>query len=75
MKLKVYLAECDMKVNELAQIMEIDRSYLSCIMNGRKRPGRKLIKKFREITNEKVTAEDFKPRTRMTLTELADSYR
>ena len=51
-KIKRYRLETDMTQCELAKILEIDRTYLSQVENGKKQASRNLINKLVELTGE-----------------------
>lgn len=57
MNLRVYLAEKNMRVNELSELLDINHCYLSRIVNGF-RPGRKLARNIEKATEGKVTAAE-----------------
>jgi len=54
MKLKVYLAEIGMTLKDFSELLEINHRYLSRIMNGHIKPGRRLAADISRLTDGKV---------------------
>lgn len=57
MDLREYLYREDMTVTKLAEIVDCNKSYLSCVKKKRKKPGKKLAKYIERATEGKVTAD------------------
>lgn len=58
MKLRVYLAEHNMKVKELSTLLECSQAYLSRILHGHVKPSKRLWNDIRRVTNNQVTLEE-----------------
>ncbi len=54
MKLKSYLAEIGMTVKDFSSLVECNYRYLSRIMNGHIKPGKRLAKEIEDITGGQV---------------------
>lgn len=54
MKLKEYLANIDMTLKDFSEIIDRNPCYLSSVINGYKKPGKKLVKEVKAITEGKV---------------------
>lgn len=54
MKLKVYLATIDMTLKDFSELVGCDRRYLSRIMNGHVKPGKRLAKDVFQLTDGQV---------------------
>lgn len=61
MNLRVYLAIENMKVKELGALIDYAPSYISGVMNGKFKPGKKFIKSVEKATNGKVIILDPEP--------------
>lgn len=66
MNLKSYLAEIHMTIIEFAQIIDANPGYLSRIINGHKKPGKRLAKEIERVTDGVVMVPEdgFEPRCR-----------
>lgn len=54
MKLKVYLAEIGMTVKDFSALLDCNYPYMSRIVNGHRKPGRRLAKEIVDMTDGKV---------------------
>jgi hypothetical protein len=54
MKMKVYLADIGMTAKDFCCLIECDYPYFSRIMNGHRRPGKRLAREIEKITDGKV---------------------
>lgn len=60
MKLKAYLAEIGMSAKDFSVLIECNYRYLSLIMNGHLKPGKRLAKDIEELTDGHVSATEYK---------------
>lgn len=58
MKLKDYLTTYSIGQSKLSRILGVSQAHVSNILKGRKSPSIQLIKRIREATKGKVTADD-----------------
>lgn len=54
MNLRVYLATKNMQVKEFGKLIDYAPQYVSGVMSGKKKPGRKFIKSVERATEGKV---------------------
>lgn len=58
MDLREFLFRKRMTVTEFSKQLDCNRSYLSDIMHGSKKPGKRLAKEIERLTDGQVKAED-----------------
>lgn len=58
MDLREYLFRNRMTVTEFGKKIDCSRSYLSTIINGAQKPGKRLAKEIERATNGEVTTKD-----------------
>ena len=59
MKLKDWITENMIKTYPLATRLEISKSYLYYILDGKRKPGKELMEKIKVLTKGKVRPKDF----------------
>ena len=57
MKLRDYLLQQGIKQEDFADLLDVGRTHLSCIINNKRRPGKKLARRIEEATNGAISAE------------------
>lgn len=57
MNLKAYLAESNMTMKSFADLLGINQRYMSRIMNGHIKPGKRLERDIHTLTEGKVALE------------------
>ena len=55
-----YIATTDKNQKQIASELGISESYLSKILNGRRTPSIKMLHRIKDMTEGKVTIDDFK---------------
>jgi len=58
MDLREYLYQKRMKIKDFSQILEYDRSQVTQVIGGKRKPGRKMIMRIERATEGLVTKED-----------------
>lgn len=58
MELREYLFRKRKSVTEFAKEIDYERTHISAIMSGRKKPGKKVARAIEKATNGEVTAEE-----------------
>lgn len=58
MKLKTYLADIEMTAKDFSSLLGCNAQYISMIMNGHKKPGKRLAKDIEDLTDGKVMLLD-----------------
>jgi len=54
MKLKCYLADIGMTMKDFSQLVQCNHRYMSRIMNGHAKPGKRLARDIEELTDGQV---------------------
>jgi hypothetical protein len=67
MRLKVYLATIDMKIKDFAELVSCNDRYLSRIVHGHIKPGKRLAKDIEELTEGEVKLLDEPQKTMQTV--------
>lgn len=70
MRLKVYLAEIDMKAKEFGEIIEYSPGYVSMLVNERATPSKRVAKLIEKVTEGQVTRNDFKLKSQKNLAHI-----
>lgn len=63
MKLKSYLADIGMTVKDFSALLECNYRYMSRIMNGHVKPGKRLAQDIEDLTDGQVKLLEEKPKT------------
>lgn len=58
MELKIYLVRNKMSITDFSKKLRYSRDHLSRVINGTKRPSKKLAEDIEKATNGEVKAED-----------------
>ena len=58
MKLKVFLAQNNYRLKDFAEILDIDQNYLSRIMHGHVKPGKRLLADITRLTGGEIITFD-----------------
>ena len=61
MELKKYMKLNEISVSQAARELKKSRTWVSLVVNGRKKPGIALIKRIRLWSDEAVTIKDLRP--------------
>jgi hypothetical protein len=70
-KLKAFLADIDMTAKDFSKLIGCDNRYLSRVMNGHAKPGKRLSKDVEDLTDGKVRLLEHKYKA----TDIARKYR
>lgn len=58
MKLRDYLWEQGIRQEDFADTVDVGRTHLSCIITGKRKPGRKLARRIETATNGVIKAKE-----------------
>lgn len=56
MKVKEWIAEKKMTQADLAEWLEVDRSWINQVLNGKRKPSAKIARRIESITNGRIKA-------------------